>query len=91
MFVSEVVFTVVFHKAFINGPFNEAPSWQQLPTTSLERWTEILWAFFPVKSLFRYRRYIRTEKNIYLFIYIYFAASLTIEYAAINHKELRIQ
>lgn len=37
MFVSEVVFTVVFHKAFINGPFNEAPSCQQLPTTSLER------------------------------------------------------
>lgn len=31
------------------------------------------------------------KKYIYLFIYIYFAASLTIEYAAINHKELRIQ
>lgn len=32
------------------------------------------------------------RKNIYLFIYfIFFSASLTIEYAAINHKELRIQ
>lgn len=31
------------------------------------------------------------RKKKYIYLYIYFAASLTIEYAAINHKELRIQ